>query len=243
MSFSRTSPELLTGDALDAAIRGIGLRLGPASAASSVPTDIELTLVSAVEDSLPTDYRTLGVIAAWLEVHHAHVNVPRLLRLVGRGELTPVARAYWASVGAWLGRRDKRWQTLARVYSGPRVSLEDPEITAMQIARVGEDPRFAGTPLRIHAKLLRSRSSDVDTPTQLAARHPGYLRRVQFGPNHRADVWTALDVDPSATPAEVARRVGCAYETARSIAQDFHIVSDVAQASFPATPLAGIPRK
>lgn len=157
--------------------------------------------------------------------------------------MAAVARAYWAAVGAWLGQRDKRWQTLARVYSGPPVTLEDPEITAMQIARVGEDPRFAGTPLRIHAKLLRSRSADVDTPTQLAARHPGYLRRVQFGANHRADVWTALDADPDATPAEVARRVGCAYETARNIAQDFHIVSDVARARFPAAALAGIPRK
>ena len=243
MSFSRTFPELLTGDALDAAIRGIGLRLGATNAGANVHADIELTLVSAVEASLPTGYRTLGVVTAWLEVHHAHVNVPRLLRLVDGGELPPVARAYWAAIGAWLGQRDKRWQTLARVYSGPRVTLEDPEITAMQIDRLGEDPRFTGTPLRVHAKLLRSRGADVDTPTQLATRHPGYLRRVQFGANHRADVWTALEVDPEATPAEVARRVGCAYETARSVAQDFHMVSDVARARFPATPLAGIPRK
>ena len=46
-------------------------------------------------DALPTGYRTLGVVTAWLDMRHLHVNVPRLLRLVDRAELSPVARAYW----------------------------------------------------------------------------------------------------------------------------------------------------
>ncbi len=75
--------------------------------------------------------------------------------------------------------------------------------------------------LRVHAKLLRSRLADVDDAVQLASRHPVYLKRLQLGPTYRADVWAALDDEPTATPAAIARRVGCAYETARAVADDW----------------------
>jgi hypothetical protein len=110
------------------------------------------------------------------------------------------------------------------LYRGPALALDDEEITELQIKRVGEDPRFAGSALRVHAKLLRSRAADVDDSVQLAGRHRGYLRRLQLGANYRADVWAALDADADATAAEVARRVGCAYETARGVVEDYRVV-------------------
>ena len=36
-----------------------------------------------------------------------------------------------------------------------------------------------------------------------------------------AELWAALDAQPDASAAEVARLVGCAYETTRSVAEDF----------------------
>src|SRR4051812_5675081 len=95
------------------------------------------------------------------------------------------------------------------------------EVTALQLKRVGPDPRFEHSSLQVHAKLLRSRPDDVESSVQLAVRHPVYLRRVQLGANYRADVWAALDRDPTATVASVARRAGCAYETARIVAEDW----------------------
>jgi hypothetical protein len=219
MSFSRAKPVLLVGEALEQAMRGIGMRVGPAT---SMPasSDIELTLCSVSAAALPSDYRLLGVLVAWLEVHHARVNVPRLKRLI-RNEDGPVFRAWWASIAKWLKRGDARWKALVALYKGKPLFLEDAEIGELQLQRLGSDPRFEKSALRIHAKLLRARTEDVDDPVQLARRHPLYLRRLQLGSNYRADVWAALDQAPHATVADIARSAGCAYETARLVAEDW----------------------
>jgi hypothetical protein len=44
-------------------------------------------------------------------------------------------------------------------------------------------------------------------------------------------VWIALDQEPGASAAEIARRVGCAYETARSVQEDWRIVRAAQQAT------------
>jgi len=220
MSFSRPTLPLLTGHALHAAMRSIGFRIG-SLARSTEPADIEVTLASGVVSAMPHDYRLLGVIVAWLDVHHGRVNVPRLGRVLAHSKADALVRAFWSAAGTWLGRSDARWRVLTRLYRGARLDLDDPEVTRVQLARVGPDPRFEGSALRVYAKLLRSRAADVDDVVQLASHHPVYLRRVQLGPTYRADVWAALDRDRQASAAEIARRVGCAYETARSVAEDW----------------------
>ena len=124
MSFSRSTPPLLQSGALDASLRGIGMRLGSRGQAP-VAADLEVTLVSGTQRSLPSDYRALGVLVAWLEVHQARVNVPRLLRLVRDASKTPLERAWWASIGSWLGQEDVRWKRMTRVYDGPALDLDD----------------------------------------------------------------------------------------------------------------------
>lgn len=224
MPFSRTQPEPRAVASLDAALRSLGIRVG-STPASREPADIELTLTSAVEEALPRDYRLLAVLVTWLEMHHARVNVPRLGRVVkGNAARSPLVSAFWAAIGHWLGAQDTRWLAMKRLYVGKTLDLDDAEITTMQLQRAGADPRFAGSPLRVHAKLLRSRAADVDTSEQLAARHPLYRKRLELGASYRADVWYALERDPQATPAQIARKVGCSYETARSVAEDFRLV-------------------
>jgi hypothetical protein len=230
MPFSRRAPSFLEGASLDAALRDIGVRLGGARASEMLEADIERTLVSGARVALPTDFRLLGLLVAWLEVHHKHVNVPKLLRLA-RADGRPLARAWWSAIGAWLARQDARWKTLTALHGGDPLDLDDPEVTALQLRRVGPDPRFAGTTLRVAQKLLRARRSDVEDPVLLASRHRLYRKRVEFGANYRADVWAALDGHPDATAAEVARMVGCAYETARAVAEDWHTARAAARAA------------
>lgn len=177
-------------------------------------------------EALPRDYRVRGVVVAWFEVHGMRVNVPRLLRFAQALCATPLERAWWAAIGAWLGRDDARWRTLVRLHKGIAVDLDDAEITELQWKRSGEDLRFQGTALRVYAKLLRSRVEDVDPPALLASRHPLYLRRVQLGANYRADVWAALDRTPHATPAEIARAASCAYATALAVVRDWRLARE-----------------
>jgi hypothetical protein len=222
MAFSRTKFTLVHAPELDRAMRNIGLRIGAASW-QGPPADIEVTLASVVREALPTDYRLLAVLLAWLDRHHGRVNVPRLGRVLSEVDSTSTERALWAAIGHWLGRSDSRWDALTKLYKGPRVDLGDPLSTELAIRRHGEDPRFVDAPVRVDAKILRSRPSDVYTEAQVAERHPVYRARLLHGPTHRADVWAALDQDPERSVAEVAHAVGCAYASAHQVAADWRL--------------------
>lgn len=81
--------------------------------------------------------------------------------------------------------------------------------------RVG-DERPLGIPLarRVPANVLRDRSVDVLTPTDLAHRHRAYRHRVMMGPTYRADLWAALEAHPGLSPAELARRTYASFASA-----------------------------
>lgn len=231
MAYSRPSLVLLSGRPLTDALRGCGLRLGRATPAEH--PDIELTLASAARAALPSDYRLLGVLTQWLGTHRARVNVPRLGRIVRQSDPSEREAAWWSAVARWLGVGDSRWRSLGRLYTGPALALEgDPVIAEMMVARHGPDPRFDGSPLLVHAKLLRSRAADVASPEELIVQHAGYRSRLLHGPNYRADVWAELDRDAERPITEVARAVGCAYETARSVAEDWRLFAKAAEEGF-----------
>jgi len=62
------------------------------------------------------------------------------------------------------------------VYAGPRVDLLTTG-NAFQVKRHGEDPRFAGGPLRAPANVLRDRDADVLEPAKLVHRHSAWRAR------------------------------------------------------------------
>ncbi|MFU8803009.1 MAG: hypothetical protein ACNA8W_04280, partial [Bradymonadaceae bacterium] len=98
--------------------------------------------------------------------------------------------------------------------------------TDFQIARRGEDERFAGSALRVPAGTLRDREADVLSPETLVGHHAGYRNRVLMGPTWRADVWTILEDEPGVSVAEAARRAGCSFATAWQVVQDFRLLRD-----------------
>ncbi len=85
----------------------------------------------------------------------------------------------------------------------------------------GEDQRFAGSRLRVPANVLRDRPADVLTPAELASRHRAYRWRLVIGPTYRADMWAALEREPTLSAAEVARRTYGSFATAWQVRRDF----------------------
>lgn len=220
MPFSRVlhPPERPAPRRLTRQMAGIGMNF----AASPVrDANIEDVLIYASEAGmLEGDLRVLGMLVQWTEVHGARINADRLSRALSSHEDARV-RAFWAAVGAWLGK-DRRFARLQNLYSGPPVDLL-PTGTGFQIRRKGEDERFGGTCLRVPAATLRKRKGDVLPPSELARRHRGYRNRVLMGPGWRADVWTVLEKDPGLPVAEVARRAYCAFGTAWQVKRDFEL--------------------
>ena len=190
--------------ACDLGARGRRRRCGPVSYAS-------------VEGMERDDLRMLAILVAWLDVHSAWINADRLIRLVASAESSRV-RAFWAAIAAWKDT-DHRFRRLSKLHRGAPVPLLRAG-SKFQLARSGEDPRFAGTALEVPAQVLRPRATDVLSTAELARQHGAYRWRVVIGPTYRADMWAELERHPALSAAELARRCYGSFSTAWHVQQD-----------------------
>lgn len=205
------------GEALTADMVAIGMRFA-ANKAQATP-NIEDTLVAAsLEGVQQEDYRVLSLLVDWFGIHFERVNVDRLTKMV-KSISDPRVKAFWAALAQWK-KQDWRLKKLQKVYSKKRLDLMG-EGGAFQIERHGEDARFTGTVLRVPAKLLRHRPTDVLSPQELALKHRAYYFRVLIGPSYRADMWAMMENNRGLTPAEIARRTYGSFPTAWGVRQDW----------------------
>jgi hypothetical protein len=207
-------------DALTSAMAGIGMRF----AASPAPDpNIEDTLLFASIEAMERhDLRVLAVLVTWFGVHAPWVNADRLTRIVAAHEPARV-RALWSALARWQGK-DRRFARLAGIHAGGRIDLLAVG-TDFQVQRHGEDPRFEGSSLRVPARVLRDRAADVEQPAELSRRHRAYRCRVMIGPTYRADMWAALEGDPTLSAAVLARKVYGSFATAWRVRHDFAVLA------------------
>ena len=221
MPFSRIveAEALPVGPKLTADMVGIGMLF--AAEASDHPNIEDTMLAASIEGLEGDDLRVLAILTTWVEIHHPRIHADRLLRSL-KAQPSPRVRAYWASIGAWLGK-DRRLARLTAVYNGPRIDLLRTG-TSFQLVRRGEDSRFQGTSMRVPLGVLRDRRSDVLSPVELARQHKTYRCRVQMGPSFRADRWAALEDAPHLSAAQLARRTYGSFATAWNVKQDWALL-------------------
>ncbi|HZZ83741.1 MAG TPA: hypothetical protein VFE30_04335 [Anaeromyxobacteraceae bacterium] len=204
-----------SGDALTADLVGIGMLVG--GEGSREPNIEDAILFASMEGMEQGDLRVLALLVTWVGVHYARVNVDRLTRLVVMTESRRV-RAFWSAVARWRSS-DRRFVRLAQAHRGARVDLLATG-TDFQVARHGEDPRFAGSKLRVPANVLRDRSADVLAPAELAREHSAYRWRLVIGPTYRADMWAALERQPELSAAALARATYGSFASAWQARKD-----------------------
>ena len=220
MSFSRTlAPAPMGADALTSAMVGIGMKF--AAPAAAEPNIEDTLLFASIEAMDNDDLRVLAVLVTWFGVHAPRVNADRLTRLVAVQKSDRV-RALWSALARWQ-IKDRRFARLAKVYTGRRIDLL-PTGTDFQVKRHGEDPRFEGSALRVPANILRDRPGDVLEPAELARIHHAYRCRVMIGPTYRADMWAALEADPTLSAANLARKTYGSFATAWQVRRDFALL-------------------
>jgi hypothetical protein len=215
-------PEPVRSDALTARMVGIGMNF----AASPEPDpNIEDTLALASVEAMENhDLRVLAVLVTWFGVHSAWVNADRLTHLVA-AHASPRVRALWSALACWQ-QNDRRFARLGKLYAGRRLDVVETG-TDFQVSRHGEDVRFDGTPIRVAANVLRDRTADVLDPSDLARTHSAYRYRVMMGPSYRADMWAALEADPTLSPAALARSTHGSFSTAWHVHRDFELLANV----------------
>jgi hypothetical protein len=207
-----------SGDALTADLVGVGLLVG--GEGSRDPNIEDTLLFASIEGMERDDLRVLAVLVTWFGAHAAHVNADRLTRLVAL-QASKRVRAFWSALARWRAA-DRRFAKLARIYRGPRLDLLAAG-TDFQVARHGEDPRFAGSRLRLPANVLRDRPADVLQPAELTRTHAAYRWRLVIGPTYRADMWAALECKPDLSAAALARATYGSFATAWLARRDFAV--------------------
>ena len=207
-----------SGDALTADLVGIGLVVG--GEGSRDPNVEDTLLFASVEGLERDDLRVLAVLVTWFGFHAAHVNADRLTRLVTL-QTSKRVRAFWSALARWRAA-DRRFARLAQGYRGPRLDLLSTG-TDFQVARHGEDPRFAGSKLRVPVNVLRDRPADVLQPAELARTHAAFRWRLVIGPGYRADMWAALERKPDLSAAALASATYGSFATAWQVRKDFAV--------------------
>ena len=83
------------------------------------------------------------------------------------------------------------------------------------------------------ANVLRDRAADVEQPAELARHHHAYRYRVIVGPTYRADMWAALEDDPTLSAAALARRTYGSFATAWHVRRDFAVLAGGVRIAHP----------
>ncbi len=223
MSYCRTIRrlDLPSGDHLIRAMAGLGMAF---AVERHRDANIEDTLLGASIAGMENDdLRVLGLLVAWIDAHHARINVDRLTRAVPAlaGERS---RFFWLALAERF-ITDRRWLRMSKFpMPANRVDLLRTG-NEFQIQRRGEDARFAHTHLRVPDGTLRRRTGDVLAPHDLARLHSAYRHRVLIGASYRADAWAALVSNTGLTPSALARLTYSSFATAWHVKQDFQTLA------------------
>lgn len=213
---------------LDHRLQAIGFRLAlsvSAARASRHPdADIERTLIDALAE-LPSDRRLASLLFTWVKVHGAHVIVEKLRKLAGSARMLPGSPTIWLSALAAFAieNGDRKWSALLVKPPMP-LFLYPVEFTRSAIALKGAIPWLESAGFLLPAGSLRIREDDVLSPAELIRRNRQYRNRYLYGASWRADIITAIEEGHS-RPAAIVRRVGCSYEPAHRIFNEYMLAT------------------
>jgi hypothetical protein len=230
MPFRRIAalPPLIASDVLTSQLVGIGMNF---AAPPAHDPNIEDSIVFAsIEGMEKQDLRVLAMLVTWFGIHAPWVNADRLTTLAGAQSSARV-RAFWSALARWQ-RKDRRFVRLSAAYKGPRQNVLEVG-TEFQLLRHGEDPRFMGSAIRVAANILRDRPADVLSPSLLARRHRVYRFRIMMGPSYRADMWAALESDPTLSTSTLARVTYGSFATAWHVRRDFLLLREASSRRTP----------
>jgi len=211
------------GDELTSALISIGVRLSGQK--SKRPVNIEDVLLSgSIEGVLQEDYRVLGLLVDWVEVHGRMINVDRLISIVEAYNNIKI-KYFWKAVGE-SQKVDPRWKKTKNFKVEGRVDLLESG-TDFLVKKNGEDERFKNTSLRVPKLTLRHRLEDIQTPVTLAKMNSFYRARLMISPSFKADVWAYLEFEPEISTSELARISYSSFATAWQTKKDFEIVNGI----------------
>lgn len=182
--------------------------------------DIEKTLFEASLD-VPNDTRLFSLLCSWVVVHGDHVIVEKLMKLQKKqNSAWLVAIAIVA-----LNHGFHKWKRLIKKQN-QEIFLIDQDLAHSSIKLKGEEEGMRKQNFLIPKGSVRIRERDALSIKELAKTNLQYRNRLIYGSNIRADIITAIEFGMP-TPYAIAKAVGCSYEPAHRIFDEYRLVLDL----------------
>lgn len=190
--------------------------------------DIERTLLAASSYVNSSERRILGLLASWILVHANLVCIGKLRRIMEKESLGDpqmvAALAFFA-----LENGHHEWKSLCKKY--PEIYLWGEEGTKLALKFQEPVKSFAKAGIFLPAKALRIDRRHIVPTSDLAKIHQQVKLRLLFGANIRADA--AFYISRGIQNAsELMRAIGCSYEPAHRILEDFRNAGGLSSSQF-----------
>ena len=219
----------MTGSELTQRLKLIGFRFGefrrPMVRRRKLFIDIEETLIVAASE-VPRDPRLFSSLLTWFEIHGDYVLFDKLqkrLRKFGNQNATIWTNAVLIHAAHKGFHQAKRW-----IYSSKEpVFLYPEEVTRSAIELKGAIQYFEEMNYLIPEGSIRIRESDVFTREELLKDNRQYRNRYLYGASWRADIITAIEFGMT-SPNEISKRLGCSYEPAHRVWNEYRMVKKAA---------------
>ncbi len=186
--------------------------------------DIEQTLIDAAL-AFPEDARLASLVFSWIKVHGSYVIVEKFRKLCARVAIEEHPEIRWSTALAAFAAEhcSHKWKKLVKKSKSP-VYLFPQEVTKSAVTMKGSIPWLKKLNFIVPEGSLRIRESDVLTPEELIEANRQYRNRYLFGPSWRADIITAIQMGMK-SPMEISKRLGCSYEPAYRVFQEYKLAS------------------
>jgi len=201
----------------------IGFRLSSSRkrSRSILQVDIENTLLEAIM-ALPDDLRLASLLFTWIKIHGNYVIVEKLRK---RAHALGIETDPWYRALAAFAVENKyhKWKPLL-AHRAETVYLLPPELSLFPIQRKGAVEWLEPYGILLPEGTLRIREDDILTPKELIQRNAQYRNRYLYGPSWRADIITAIE-QGCTSPMEISRLIGCSYEPAYRVFNEYQMAT------------------
>lgn len=182
--------------------------------------DIEKTLYEASLE-ITDDSRLLSLLSSWVLIHGDRVIIEKLMKLQkNRNSPWLVAIAIVACSHGF-----HNWKRLLKKQK-QEMFMVDRQLALSSIKLKGEEFGMKKYNFLVPKGAIRIRERDVLTVTELAKVNLQYRNRLIYGASIRSDIITAIEFGFK-TPYAIAKAVGCSYEPAHRIYNEYKLFQEV----------------
>jgi hypothetical protein len=214
----------ITKPNLEQKMRQLGFNISHQSIQNiaSISFDIERDLIEVIIEARK-DYRILGLLQIWFKKHADVLIIEKFFKFISQhDEIDRDDKILNFLIAFAIINKHNKWKRLLNTNSKKAIYPIDPESLAATIKINGKDEAFFQLGILVPNGFLKTDEAKIDDQKVLAKSNKQYRNRLIIGPNWRADIITAIELELK-NPFQISTTIGCGYESAYRVMKEYKI--------------------